>query len=215
MAKFSEVAAGYRARRPIKLPLPGAQVDPETGEWVGPNVDLDIRVLRDDEYTDVLQHALAFARKRGLEKPEDGDPLYERGKMVHTLAIACIDRESPKEAPAPFFDGGVEQIQTSEAMTPEVIGYLFLQQQIFQDEVSPLRKDMTPAEFLAAAIQTAKGNMAFFVNSRPGVQWNFLRTMASQFIASLAASSPSSLSSTPQGTTSDSESRSKDEEPAG
>lgn len=200
MAKFSEVAAGVRARRPILLPLPGATVDGETGEWLGPTHPLDIRVLNEGEYEDMLAAALAFAKKKGLGSPEDGDALYERGKMLYTLAVACIDKDSPKENPQSFFDGGVEQIQQSEIMTPEVIGYLYQQQQLMQEEIAPM-KDMSPAEYVAAAIQTAKGNTAFFVNSRLGTQWNFLRFLASQFVASLANSLPSSTSSEPQTST--------------
>lgn len=202
MATFSEVAQGARARRRIKLPLPGAQVDSESGEWIGPTDELDVRVLRDDEYTDVLAKALAFAKSKGLDAPQDGDALYERGKMLHTLAIACIDKDSSKDAPAPYFDGGWEQIHKSEVMTPEVVGYLFLQQQLFQDEASPLNKTLGPAEFMAAAIATAGGNMAFFVNSRPGTLWSFTRILASLHIASLARSSASSEPSEPPTTTS-------------
>ncbi len=210
MAKFSEVAEGVRARRPAKLPLPGATVDGETGEWLGPTVDLDLRALNEDEYELVLERALAFARKKGLESPEDGDALYERGKILHTLARACIDQASPKERPEPFFDGlladgtradAVTQIQKSEVMTPEVVGYLYERQQLVQDEVAPMKRDMTTSEFMAAAFQTAKGNMAFFVNSRPGTRWSFARTLASQFIASLANSSLSSPSSEPRTST--------------
>lgn len=202
MPKFSEVVAGVRARRAVKLPLPGAMVDGETGEWTGPVVDLDVRALRDDEYAEVLQHALAFARKRGLESPEDGDALYERGKMLHTLAIACLDKDSPHDNPQPYFDRGWEQIHKSEVMTPEVIAYLYLQQQLFQEEVNPLLKTLSPAEFLGAAIKTAGGDMSFFVNSRPAVLWSFTRTLASRLIASLANSSPSSQPSEPPTTTS-------------
>lgn len=204
MAKFSEVAQGARARRRIKLPLPGAQVDGETGEWIGPTDELDVRVLREDEYVEVLAKSLAFAKKHGLETPEDGDALYERGKMLHTLLIACVDWESPTDSARPYFDGGWEAIHKSEVMTPEVIGYLYLQQQMFQDEVSPLLADISTPEILAAAVKTAGGNLSFFVNSRPGAQWSFVRFLASQFIASLATKSPSSLSSEPQTTTSDS-----------
>lgn len=197
MPKFSDVVTGARTRRPAKLPLPGAQVDPETHEWVGPTASLDLRPLREDEHIDVLSSALAFAKKKGLEKPEDGDPIYERAKMVHTLAIACIDSDSPKDAPTAYFDGGVEQILASEIMTPEVIGYLYLQQQMLQDEVSPLNADMSPAEFMAAALSTAKGNYSFFVNSRPGIQWSFMRTLAKLHVDSVLSSSPSSESSVP------------------
>lgn len=195
MGKFSNVVQGVRARKPIKLPLPGAQVDGDTGEWLGPTVELDVRVLREDEHTVVLKEALAFARKNGLEEPGDGDPLYEQGKMLHTLAIACIDRESPKEDPAPFFDGGWEHIYKSEVMTPEVVAYLYQQQQIFQDEVNPLLKTMSAGEYMAAAIKTAQGDMSFFVNSRPGMQWSFLRTTVRQLLHLQSLSSTFSTSS--------------------
>lgn len=214
MAKFSEVAQGARARRPAKLPLPGASVDGETGEWIGPTQELHVRALNEEEHGLVLERALAFAKKRGLESPEDGDALYERGKMLHTLALAYVDKDSPEDAPAPYFDGVMRdgsvveawlQISKSEVMTPEVVGYLYEVQQIMQDDVAPMRKDMTPAQFMAAALTTAKGNMSFFVGTRPGTRWNFVRTLASQFVASLAAKSPSTPSSEPQTSTTESE----------
>lgn len=205
MARFSQVVAGARARKRIKLPLPGAHVDPETGEWIPPQgrplPELDVRALREDEHDEVLAQALAYARRKGVAAPEDGEALYERGKILYTLAIACLDPESTADAPAPFFDGGVEQIVGSEIMTPEVVGYLYLQQQLHQDDVSPLKKDMTPAEFMSAAVTTAKGSMSFFVNSRPGMQWSFLRILASLHVDSLGRSSPSSSSSEPPETT--------------
>ncbi len=191
MAKFSDVTQGVRARKSIKLPLPGAQLD-DSAQWTGPTVDLDLRPLRDDEYAEILQHARAFAKERGVDDPKDDNEIYERGKMVHTLAIACIDKDSPLEKPEPFFDGGWKQVHTSELMTPEVVGYLYGQQELWQDEINPLIGDMQPEQFLAAAIKTAGGDMGFFVNSRPGMRWIFARTLSSQLVASLARRSPSS-----------------------
>lgn len=200
MAKFSEIAAGIRARRPAKLPLPGASVDDATGEWIGPVQELEVRPLNEGEYGEVLAKALAYAREKGLENPEEGDAIYERGKMLHTLALACIDKDSPQEKAAPFFDGGVAQIQGSEIMTPEVVAYLYEVQQLMQDDVAPMKKDLSPADFMAAALQSAQGNMAFFVNSRLAVRWSLLRTLANLYIASLANNLPSSPSSEPQTT---------------
>lgn len=200
MARFSDVTKGRRARTPAVLPLPGAHVDPETGEWIGPTAKLAMRALREDEYDDVLANARAFAKKRG-ESAEDGDDLYERGKMLHTLAIACLDADSPEDVPALFFDGGVDQIASSEIMCPEVIAYLYERQQLWQDEVNPLLKALQPNEFFAAAVAVAGGNMAFFVGMRPGMRWSFTRTLASQLLSSLANSSSSTPSSEPQTTT--------------
>lgn len=183
MAKFASVIAGVRGRKPIKLPLLGASVDPATGEWTGPTVDLAVRALLEDEYADVLAGALAYAKKKGIEKATEEDEVYERGKMLHTLLIACLDPESPTEAPAAFFDS-IEQISRSEVMTPEVIAYLYLQQQAWQDEVNPLLKGVTPVEFFAAMAKMAGGDMGFFVHSRPGTLWSFMRIMASRLLAS-------------------------------
>lgn len=203
MAKFADLQAGPRARKSIILPLPGAQIDPTTGEWIAPEKTvlpkLDVRPLREDEYDDVLVAALAEAKKKGTENPEEGDVVYERSKMLHTILLACIDSDSPVEAPEAYFSS-VEQIRKSDLMTPEIIGYLFLQQQLWQDEISPLKKGMTPSEYFSAVMTTAQGNMSFFVNSRPGSQWTFLRTMASQLVAYLSNSSPSTPSSEPQPT---------------
>lgn len=192
MGKFSTVVQGTRARKPIKLPLPGAQYNIDKDEWVGPTDELVVRALRDDEHADVVAEARAFAIKRGLENPEDGDPLYEKGKMLHTLTIACLDKDSPIEKSEPYFDGGWEQIHKAENLTPEVIAYLYFQQQLWQDEVNPLNKSLTDTQFMAAAIKTAQGDMSFFVNSRRGIQWSFMRTLASQLVA-LHASSLQSL----------------------
>lgn len=192
MSKFSALTLGPRFRKAISLPLPGARVDPETGKWVGPTDELHVRALRDDEYADVLERALAFAREKGLEEPEDGDPIYERGKMVHTLAIACLDKDSPDSKPETYFDTW-KQVHTSEIMTPEVVGYLYFQQQMVQEEASPLIKGLSPEEFLAAVLKTAQGDISFFVNSRPGVLWTFTRTLASQLLASQTRSSSTSL----------------------
>ncbi len=207
MPKFSDVIQGARARKPIKLPLPGAQIDSETGQWLGATVDLLVRPLIDEEHTRVLKHALAFARKNGLEEPGEGDPLYERGRMLETLAIACLDTDSTDDLPIPFFDGidaktkehvgAVAQIQRSEIMTPEVVSYLFLQQQMFQDEVNPLLHTMSPGEYMAAAIKTAQGDMSFFVNSRPGMQWSFVLTTVKQLLSALSLNSTFSMSSEP------------------
>lgn len=203
MGTFAKVAAGPRSRRTIDLPLPGARVNLETGAWDGDVVKVDVRPLRPDEHVLVLDRARAFAKKHGVEEPDDGHELYERGKIIHTLAIACIDPESSKEDPKPFFDGGAEQILASEILTPEVLAYLYDQQTAYQDECSPLLKSMSPAEFTASVLLMAGQEQPdFFVSMRPGMRWSFTRSMANQLAGSMTRESLStSLSDEPQTTT--------------
>lgn len=195
MPTFSSIVAGPRARKRVTLPLPGSRFDVDAGKWEGPTIDVDMRPLRADEYDAALAGARDYAVSRGLAEPTDGDDLFDRGKMAHTLALACVDVDSPLDSPRPFFDGGVEQILTSEALTPEVLAYLYEQQQLVQDDASPLRKNLSPAEFTTAVLATAAGDMSFFVCMRPGTQWSFTRSLASLLAESMRHGLPSSSAS--------------------
>ena len=192
MGSFSSLAKGMRTRKRVQLPLPGAHVDSETGKWVGPTVDLDVRPLRNDEHAAVLAGARAYAIEHGIAEPTDGDELYQQGKILHTIAIAYLDVDSTDGDPKPFFDGGVKQIVESDLLTPEVLGYLCMQQELVQDEANPLLKGIAPQDFVNAVMQVAGGGLDFFVNSRPGTLWSFMRTLASLH---LSARTPSAQSS--------------------
>lgn len=199
MSRFSKVIAGTRARVEGTLPLPGASIDPDTGKWEGRTERIHLRALNDNEHSDVLRDALAFAKSNGVENPEDGDPLYEQGKWIHTIARACIDPESPEDNPQRYFDGGADQIHQSEILTPEIIAYVFEQQRVHQDDVNPLTKTFTTEDYEKAIKQVAGGNLGFFVSMRRGLQWTFTRTLASQLLASRASSSsPTPPSEKPQ-----------------
>jgi hypothetical protein len=197
MPTFSQLAKGMRARRRVKLPLPGAHVDTQTGEWVGPTDELDVRPLRSDEYAEVLAGARRYAVEHGLAEPTDEDELYQRGRQLHTLAIACLDRDSPVDTPRPYFDGGVKQIDASDLLTPEVLAYLERQQELVQDESNPLLKSVSPAEFMDVVARVAEGDLGFFVNSRPGTLWIFMRTLASLHLNARTRSAQSSSSPEP------------------
>lgn len=192
MASFSTLAKGMRARKRVPLPLPGAHVDPETGKWVGPTIELDVRPLRNDEHASVLAGARAYAVEHGIAEPIDGDELYQQGKILHTLAVACLDVDSSETDPKPFFDGGVKQIVESDLLTPEVLSYLFLQQELVQDDANPLHKGIAPQDFVNAVMQVAGGGLDFFVNSRPGTLWSFMRTLASLHLNAQTRSAHSS-----------------------
>lgn len=192
MGTFSKLVLGRRVRKLAKLPLAGARYDIDRGDWEGPSAAVALVAITEAEYGDALGKARKYAQERGVANPEPGDDLYERGLMIHTLAAACIDPDSPEDAPQPFFDGGAAQILASDTLTPEIVGYLYGLQQQHQDEHNPLVKDLSPAEFMAAVIKTAGGDPSFFVSSRPGTQWSFVRTLASLRVASMMHESPSS-----------------------
>lgn len=209
MAKFSSLVQGPRARKPVTMPLLGARFDAETGKWEGPHVELDLRPLRPDEHDKVLAEARKYAISLGVAEPAPGDDLFESGKMLHTLAIACVDRESPPHAPAPFFDGGVPGILEADSLIPEILCSLYDQQQAFQYEVNPLRKNMTPAEFTATVMRMAKDGdeeIGFFGCMVPGMLWSFTHSMAkllapSMMRASLSTSDSASPTTPPETST--------------
>jgi hypothetical protein len=182
MGRFKSILAGPRQRKTITLPFPGARYDAALGKWEGHTDQLDVRALRSDEYDDVVSKATAFARAKGVEAPADGDELYERGRMLHTLIVSCIDKDSPLEAPIAYFES-VDELQTSDLLLPETIAYLFQQQRMWQDEISPLRMNLSEEEYLDGISRTVQGDTDFFVSMRPGLQWSSFASMASQLVA--------------------------------
>lgn len=180
MPSYSSITQGTRLRKRVTLPRPGAVLDLQTGKWAGPTFELDVRALTAGEADRVESEARAYAK--GLTSDTDSvDDLVDRGRKLHTIAMAYVDVDSPQGAPVAVFDGGVEQIAASEELTPELIEYLFEQQQIWQDETNPLAAKLTPNEFINAVLNTAKGadgDMSFFVSARPGMRWSFALSMA-------------------------------------
>lgn len=194
--RFSDIVRGERRRKTITLPLQGATLS-ETGEWEGPTVKLDVVALKSDEYTDVVVGARAYATAKGA--PED-DELLERGRHLHTLFTACLDADHPAPAEVRFFQS-IEEIDKSPNLGPELIAFLYEEQQFWQDEVNPLRKNLSPEQFVAGIAETARGNIGFFARMRPAMQWSFTHSMAKLLAASMKpVSQPSSSSEPPEQT---------------
>ena len=196
MAKLSSLSQGAsaRARKKVVFPLPGARWSPEEAGWEGATVDVDVMVLSPGEDEEVLRRAHADAKAAGIDKPTEGEPVYDRAILVHTVALAFVDHESPEASPAPFF-ASHEEVRTSSLMSTEVLLYLMEQQELWQDERSPRLKDLTPAEFLATLVGVAGGNAGFFVGQRPGTQWLFTRTLAERHLTLLTPTSDDGSSS--------------------
>lgn len=194
--RFSDVIQGKRQRKLVTLPLQGATLN-EKGEWEGPTVKLDIAALKSDEYTEVVVGARAYAAAKGA--PDD-DELLERGRQLYTLLIACLDVDHPSPEEVRFFQS-VDEIDRSPSLGPELIAFLYEEQQFWQDDVNPLRKNLTPDQFVLAIAETARGNLGFFAHMRPAMRWSFTHSMAKLLAASMKpVSQPSSSSAPPEQT---------------
>lgn len=170
MPKFSDIAQGAQARKPFEFTLPSGTVC---------KVALAL-VLGEAEAT-VLKKARDFAKERGVDDPRNGDPLYELGIWVHTIALGVVDPDSPPEAPLPFFDGGPAQILNERTgLGREWIALLFGAQQGFQDELAPPPKEMGAVEFFTSVLQIVeappRAELPFF-RWRRVLQDSFLRML--------------------------------------
>lgn len=198
--KFSLLQRGTRAEREVELP--GATTPEATA------VKMMLRPLTGAEEATVLEEARRFARGRGVDDPKRGDALYDLGAMVHTLALACLDPDSPSSLRAAFFDQGATQIL--EHVSRETIAYLYERQEAWQAECSPYRHQMTAAELLdAAKKEAASDDERFFSQLSPATRWSFTHILACVVVnspeASLllgsvcAASGPTASASPPSG----------------
>lgn len=201
MPTFGQLAQGTRSRKAIPLGLGRARISPETGAWEtgdgGVLVELDVRPLNPLETSTVIERARAFAVSKGVKDPKDGDELYDDAKILHTLVLACLDHDSPPDAPRPFFEGGFDQLHGTELLLPDHIAYLYEQQQLWQDECSPRFMRQTPGQFMAGVVAAAGGDPSFFVGARPGMRWDSMRTLAAAYLNLMTLQSPTTSDSSP------------------
>jgi len=177
MTRYGQIKKGVRARKRIELPMMDGSV-----------VACDVVPLLSSGDAEILAGARAFAIARGVAEPKDGEPLYELGRWVHTIALGCVDPDSPAHAPQPFFDGGVEQIlDPKDGLDRDRIALLYVEQELWQDQCAPSPKGMGAGEFLAQVLAHAgvpEGADLPLRRWRPVMQQSFVHTMARQ-LASL------------------------------
>lgn len=186
--KFSSITKGTRAELKTALPPP---------DGAGEAVPCVIRALNGTEEDLALSRAREHAKAQGIADPKVGEPIYDLALMVETIAIGCLDPDSPEAAREPLFDGGAPQVRT--AYGREAISFAYEQQQEWQDEVSPSIKKLDPKGYIDALFRLGGANeedaRAFFIRSGPGLRWSLLRTMALQLVTSLTARSESGSNS--------------------
>lgn len=185
--KFSSLQLGARAERVIELP---------NRQHEGKPVEIILRALTAAEESDALRRGFEFAIQKGNEKPAAGDPLYDLGVMVHTLALGCLDPDSPIDDRTPFFDGGADQIMK---LGRETIHFLYQRQELWQDECSPYMRTMSADELMAKVQEVASSSDdGPFLRMSPATRWIFTRTTARLLLGSREDKSASGApSSTP------------------
>lgn len=143
MAKFGDIKKGTLARRVVELPLVGGGV-----------TTVAVVPLMPETEAEILRDAKAYAKAYGVEDPKDGDPHYALGIQIHTIAKACVDPDSPENAPEPFFEGGVSQItDRTHGLIRQQIALLYEAQCAWQDELSPGPKGRDPGLYFAVLMQ--------------------------------------------------------------
>lgn len=234
--KLKDIIAGTRAIHRVRLPLVNVpSVDaalPELAEqrardqaaapqgqaaFCLDSVEVGIRVLLGIESQEVMRCALAYAERNGSKNPVPGDPLYDFGWRLYTVALAAVDPDSDPKSPEPFFgvrgnlESAVEEILSSPHIGRDGILYLSEQQEFWQDLLNPQRLKLSLEQYWAKVGEVATAKDAGpFLELQPATRWSFARFMASQLLnlldpkSSSTASSPNESSSSSQPPTSES-----------
>lgn len=181
MGAFSLIVQGSRARKRV-----------ESTTITGQPFACDLRAVVGVDDAAIFAEARAFAKARGVAEPKDGDPLYDLGLAVHTLAIACVDPDSLTEAPRVFFDGGASQIL--EHLDRDRILYLYETLTAWQSTFSPRQQSQSWPEYVASVYVLASEEADAddpFAKWSPALRASWARTTARLLLASHALKSHS------------------------
>lgn len=174
MSAFSLIVQGSRARKRV-----------ESTTIAGQPFACDLRAVVGVDDAVIFAEARAFAKARGVAEPKEGDPLYDLGLAVHTLAVACVDPDSPTDAPRVFFDGGAAQIL--EYLDRDRILYIYETLTAWQSTFSPRQQAQSWPEYVASVYVLASEEAGAddpFVNWSPALRASWARTTARLLMAS-------------------------------
>lgn len=150
-----------------------------------------LRVLLGEDHAAAIQSARDYSKARGLDKPADGEPLYELGKAVHLVLLAAVDLDDPT-GETPFFDGGEAQVLAG--LDVERIFLLKEKQLAWQDECLGTPSKISADAYIAAVFEcasAAEGASLPFESWQPVLRRSFVRSLATQLVSSLTGKSPS------------------------
>ena len=180
--KFSDVAKGIAAERPVEIQLRGKLCRPL------------VRPLSNDEETDVVAFAIKFAKGKGAPA-EEGNAVYDSGLMCQTIALAYLDPESDPKARESFF-AGPDEIRT---LDTETIALLYEHQELWQRETSPSKRHVGAGDLmemvrtLGEDEQDPLARLDDFLRLSPPTRWSLVRFMAALLVSSHVLKPRSSL----------------------
>jgi hypothetical protein len=154
-------------------------------------LECGIRILGPGEDCIVDELTSAYALAHGVEKYDDINPICVKARMMYTLATACVDPDSDPRAPILFWGDTVEDgfrvlhDNPKHDLTPEIITFLHEHFLLWQDELNPQANTFAEAKMVENA-QRAVDDADFLASLRPGLRMTWLRTMAAQWLASVA-----------------------------
>lgn len=228
--KLKDIIQGTRAIHRVRLPLVNVPVGdaaalpelaaqrerdqaaapPGQAAFSAGEIEVGLRVLLGIETQEALKRALSYAELHGSKNPGPGDPLYDFGLRLYTVALAAVDPDSDPRDAEPFFgnrgdpQSGVDDILNSPHIGRDGILYLSEQQEYWQDLCSPQPLKLTPEQLWekVGEVAASRDGRPFF-GLRPGLQWVLARFMAGQLVSSpdhkffFGADSPGKTSPSP------------------
>jgi hypothetical protein len=206
--KASDVAVAFKGTRAIKrVPLPLAHDGyalqaPTEGDPQGVAVSsseappipmVGLRALTSLEMLGAVEATVAETKRRGGQ-PQPGDPIYDLELMHQVLTLGCIDPDDPKHGP--FFDGGTEQIRSSELLCGDGVALLYQLWAMHHDAVQQPLGELNE-QVLDEIIEKGAGQegAAFFLRLAPALQLSSWLFMANMLSNSRTLKSPSGADS--------------------
>ncbi len=195
--KLHQIAKGTRNVKNVPFRL--ASSPPVEGDdWQNApgTIQIGIRALTPAESSEVLAKAQESALSAGAKEWLATHPLCELHLMVHLVAIACVDSESPSE---PFFVSAKEVFESPE-IAGDNLAYLAQQVRAHNDSVGPRDAELSAEQLIAVLIREAErpenAPEAFFSRLRPSSQLSCFRSTAKLLTSLLTARSLSGLQET-------------------
>lgn len=149
-----------------------------------PVPEVGLRVLTGAELRTVAEKARDFAKQQQGKVDED-DPLYQLGRSVYTLALACVDPSSDPKNPTPFFgepgdiESAAREIQESVHLSRDGISYLAQAQDLWEDMCNPQAVKVSGERFSQLVSELSQdADARRFLALGPALRWSLMRTMA-------------------------------------